>query len=90
MAYGSRGKLAPTPTPAPRHLPTRAVLLEDDFMDLYTDRSEGAAGLFLAGWLHRAMYSKIEPIKKVARMIRNRLDGVLVWARWCSAPRGAL
>lgn len=60
----------------------RAMLLKDDFMDLYTYRREGWAKRFLEGWLRRAMYSKIEPIKKVARMIRSHLDGVLGWVRW--------
>ncbi len=60
----------------------RAMLLKDDFMDLYTYRREGWARRFLKGWLRRAMYSKIEPIKKVARMIRNHLDGVLGWVQW--------
>ena len=60
----------------------RAMLLKDDFMQLYTYRREGWARRFLDGWLHRAMYSKLEPIKKVARMIRNHLDGVVGWVRW--------
>jgi transposase len=60
----------------------RAMLLKDDFMDLYTYHREGWAKRFLQGWLRRAMYSKIEPIKKVARMIRNHLDGVLGWIQW--------
>ena len=60
----------------------RAMLLKDDFMDLYTYRREGWAKRFLEGWLRRAMYSKIEPIKKVARMIRSHLDGVLGWVQW--------
>ncbi len=60
----------------------RAMLLKDDFMDLYAYRREGWAKRFLEGWLRRAMYSRIEPIKKVARMIRNHLDGVLGWVQW--------
>lgn len=60
----------------------RAMLLKDDFMDLYSYRREGWAKRFLKGWLHRAMASKLEPIKKVARMIRNHLDGVLGWVQW--------
>jgi len=28
------------------------------------------------------MYSKIEPLKKVARLIRSHLEGVLGWVRW--------
>jgi transposase len=60
----------------------RAMLLKDDFMDLYTYQKEGWARHFLDGWLRRAMGSKIEPIKKVARMIRNHLDGVVGWVGW--------
>jgi len=60
----------------------RAMLLKDDFMDLYTYRREGWARRFLDGWLRRAMYSKIEPVKKVARMIRSHRDGVLGWVKW--------
>ncbi len=60
----------------------RAMLLKDDFMDLYTYQREGWARRFLEDWLRRVMYSKIEPLKKVARMIRNHLEGVLGWVRW--------
>jgi transposase len=60
----------------------RAMLLKDDFMDLYTYQREGWARRFLDGWLRRAMYSKLQPIKKVARMIRNHLDGVVGWVGW--------
>lgn len=37
---------------------------------------------FLDSWLHRAMYSRIEPIKKVARMLRDQIDGVVGWVQW--------
>jgi len=60
----------------------RAMLLKDDFMDLYTYHREGWARRFLEDWLQRVMYSKIEPLKKVARMIRAHLKGVLDWVRW--------
>lgn len=60
----------------------RALLLKDDFMDLYTYKREAWARKFLNGWLHRAMRSRLEPIKKVARMIRSHLDGVLAWVTW--------
>lgn len=60
----------------------RAMLLKDDFMDLYCYRREGWARRFLQGWIRRAMYSKIEPIKKVARMIRNHIEGVVGWVGW--------
>lgn len=55
----------------------RAMLLRDDFMDLYTYEREGWAKKFLEGWLHRALRSRLEPMKRVARMIREHFDGVV-------------
>lgn len=60
----------------------RAMLLKDDFMDLYTYRREGWAKRFLDGWLFRAMRSKLEPIKRIARMLREHKDGVIGWVTW--------
>jgi len=60
----------------------RAMLLRDDFMDLYTYQREGWAKRFLEGWLHRALRSRLEPVKRVARMIRRHFDGVVGWASW--------
>ena len=60
----------------------RAMLLKDDFMDLYSYQREGWARRFLHGWLRRVMSSRLAPVKKVARMIRNHLDGVVAWVDW--------
>lgn len=60
----------------------RAMLLRDDFMDLYSYKREGWAKKFLEGWLRQAMWSKLEPIKRVARMIRAHFDGVVAWVTW--------
>ena len=68
----------------------RAMLLEDDFMDLYTYRREGWARRFLEGRLRRAMYSKLEPIKKVARMIRRHIDDVLGGSSGRSTTAGSM
>ena len=46
----------------------RAMLLRDDFMDLYTYKTETWAKKFLRGWLRRAMSSRIEPVKRAAKM----------------------
>lgn len=60
----------------------RAVLLKDDFMDLYTYRREKGARRFLLGWLRRAMRSGLGPMQRVARMLRQRLEGVVGWVTW--------
>ena len=52
----------------------RAMLLRDDFMDLYTYKTETWAKKFLRGWLRRAMSSRIEPVKRAAKMIPKRLS----------------
>ena len=60
----------------------RAMLLRDDFMDLYTYKTETWAKKFLRGWLRRAMSSRIEPVKRAAKMIRSHFDGVIAWVTW--------
>ena len=60
----------------------RGMLLKDDFMDLYTYRRETEAREFLRGWLRRAMRSGLEPMQRVARMLRARFEGVVAWVKW--------
>lgn len=60
----------------------RAMLLRDDFMDLYTYKSEVWAEKFLRGWLQRAMRSKLDGMKRVPKMIRNHFDGVVGRVTW--------
>ena len=60
----------------------RAHLLKDDFMDFYTYKREKTARQFLKRWLRRALRSRLEPIKRVARMIRRHLDGIVGWVTW--------
>lgn len=35
----------------------------------------------LRQWCTNVMRSKVEPMKDVARMIRNHLEGIVAWAR---------
>ena len=51
-------------------------------MDLYTYKTETWAKKFLRGWLRRAMSSRIEPVKRAAKMIRSHFDGVIAWVTW--------
>ncbi len=48
----------------------RAYLLKEDFQHFWTYASPTWAGLFLDFWCHRAMRSRIEPMKKIARTLR--------------------
>jgi transposase len=49
----------------------RAYLLKADFQQFWEYRSPTWAGMFLDFWRHQAMRSRIEPMKKIARMLRS-------------------
>jgi len=57
----------------------RAYLLKESFQALWEYTSYHWAGCFLDGWLQRAMRSRLEPIKKVARSIRTHQGLILNW-----------
>ncbi|HYL93710.1 MAG TPA: ISL3 family transposase [Alphaproteobacteria bacterium] len=48
----------------------RAYLLKEDFQQFWEYNSPAWAGMFLDFWCRQAMRSRIEPIKKIARMLR--------------------
>ena len=57
----------------------RAYLLKEEFQLLWTYLSPYWAGRFLERWCTKTMRSKIEPMKKVARMMRNHHPLILNW-----------
>ncbi|MCH9033558.1 MAG: ISL3 family transposase [Planctomycetes bacterium] len=57
----------------------RAYLLKESFQALWAYKSYHWAGVFLDAWLKRAMRSRLEPIKKVARSIRAHEHLILNW-----------
>ena len=59
----------------------RGYLLREDFQGFWEYVSPYWAGEFLQRWCTRAMRSKIEPMKKVARMLRRHHDLLLNWFR---------
>jgi transposase len=59
----------------------RAYLLKEHFQFLWDYRSPHAAGQFLDRWCTRTMRSRIEPMKKVARMLRRHRSLLLNWFR---------
>ena len=58
-----------------------AWLMKEEFQQFWEYVSPYWAGLFLDAWCRRAMYSKIEPVKKVARMLRGHRELILNWFR---------
>jgi transposase len=57
----------------------RGYLLKQGFQLLWEYTSPYWAGRFLDGWLKRAMRSRLEPIKKVAKSIRKHRELILNW-----------
>jgi transposase len=64
----------------------RSYLLKEEFQFLWSYISPYWAGRFLDTWCTKTMRSKIEPMKKVARMLRRHRPLLLNWFR----AKGAL
>jgi transposase len=57
-------------------------VLKDDLKQLWDYRYPGAARRFWQEWYHRAIRSRIAPLKKFARNLKNYLDGIVAHCRW--------
>jgi transposase len=57
----------------------RAFLQREDFQRFWEYESAAWAGKFLDEWCTRVMRSKIEPMKKTARTLRNHRQLILNW-----------
>jgi transposase len=57
----------------------RAWALKDLFEHFWSYKSVRCAGEFLEYWTWRALRSRIEPMKKVARMLRSHEDLLMNW-----------
>jgi transposase len=57
----------------------RAYLLKEDFQHFWTYTSATWAGNFLDEWIRKTMLSKIQPMKKVARMLRSHKPLIMNW-----------
>jgi transposase len=59
----------------------RCYLLKEQFQLFWEYASPHWAGVFLDKWCTKTMRSRIEPMQKVARMLRNHRDLILNWFR---------
>ncbi len=57
----------------------RAYLLKEDFQRFWDYKSVGWATKFMDEWCKRTMHSRIEPMKKIARMLRSHRSLILNW-----------
>lgn len=61
---------------------TTVYILKDDLKQLWDYVYAGAARRFWEQWYSRAMHSRIEPLKKFARRLKEYLPGILAHCRW--------
>ena len=59
----------------------RSHVMKEDFQRFWEYLNPTWAGKFLDAWCSRALRSKIDPMKKVARMLRGKRELVLNWFR---------
>lgn len=59
----------------------KSYLLKEDFQFFWEYTYAGNAGKFLDRWCSRVMRSRIEPMKKVAKMLRNHRELILNYFR---------
>ena len=60
---------------------TRAYYLKESFQLFFEYQQPKRAREHLKRWMHSAMRSRLEPFKRLVRMLRDHLDGVLAWTR---------
>jgi len=59
------------------HNLNKVYVLKDDLKHLWSFSSKEDAINWFNGWYRRAMYSRIDPLKKFAKSIKEHLDGIL-------------
>ena len=57
----------------------KGYLLREDFQRFWEYHQMPAAGKFLDDWVTRTLQTDLEPMKKVARMLRNHKQMILNW-----------
>jgi transposase len=61
---------------------TTVYVLKDDLKQLWNYVYEGSARRSWEQWYSRAIHSRIEPLKKFARRLKEYLPGILAHCRW--------
>jgi transposase len=57
----------------------KGYLLREDFQRFWDYQHSGFAGKFLENWVTRALQTDLDPMKKVARMLRSHKSLILNW-----------
>lgn len=57
----------------------RAMLIREGFQDIYHAKTKQDFELLLKKWYFWATHSKLDPIKKAAKMVKNHWAGIVRW-----------
>ncbi len=60
----------------------KAYVLREDLKRLWRYKYPKAARRFFTIWYRRAIYSKIEPLKRFARLMKEHLEHIIAHCRW--------
>ena len=60
---------------------TRAYYLKESLQLFFDYKHPKRARGHLERWMHSAMRSRLGPFKKLVKMLRSHLDGVLAWTK---------
>jgi len=69
---------------------TRAYQRRVDFEDLWDCTDETEAHDFIMRWTRSALLSRLEPLRRVARTIRQHIDGILGFFRYAGTTNSVL
>ena len=61
----------------------RAWLYREQLRDILDRKQINVVRGMLAQWCTNVMRSKVEPMKEVAKLIRNHMEGIVAWAPLC-------
>ena len=59
----------------------RAWLYREQLRDILNRKQINVVSTMLSQWCTNVLRSKVEPMKEVARMIRNHFDGIVAWSQ---------
>ena len=59
----------------------RALSLREAFQQMYAASTESDFEMLLKRWYFWATHSRLQPMKKAARTIKNHWDGILQWKK---------
>lgn len=81
LSSASRADLDALITQAASKRTARAWLYREHLRDILGRKQVNVVSAMLKQWCSNVLRSKVEPMKDVARMIRNHFDGIVAWAQ---------